>query len=379
MKTLFRHIARTLTATAMAAAALLFAPASRAETVTQPQAKAIASQFFNAAHGQYMAEPKMVYNGRRLTTQHLFVPFYVYNLPAGAYVIISAENKAFPILAYSLKDTFDPNHISDNLKSILRSYALDIERIRYDSRIPDQAIAAWGDLKHYIAGILDARYEATDPVYTQQETADMVDEVAENPEYDDMWSDIYSPEQWEEMIDDELAVKKSVAVGFANANRIAPVTLYGRKGDYYRMRTEVPDQALFRLFATEYLSDGQLAMLANPIGIKRIEKEEAPFTFHESFIAEQEEDAARRQRQRDEAGMVTRPILHTHGPGFYTVDIPEEAAVARIYNIGGALVRQYTYKNTMSPHIELIGEPTGFYFAQIIGRSGKPYGVKLVR
>jgi hypothetical protein len=60
------------------------------ETVSQKQASYIAQQFFNAAHRQVMAKPKLVYNGKRLTTDHLFSPFYVYNHSTGGFVIISA-------------------------------------------------------------------------------------------------------------------------------------------------------------------------------------------------------------------------------------------------------------------------------------------------
>ena len=91
-----RYIIGLLTVLALAAGV-------QAETVTQKQAKAVAQQFFNKAFGRTMPQPKYVYNGRRLTTQRLFVPFYVFTLPTQGYVIVSAENKAFPILGYSLR------------------------------------------------------------------------------------------------------------------------------------------------------------------------------------------------------------------------------------------------------------------------------------
>lgn len=352
-----------------------------AETVTQPQAKAIATTFFNAANGRMMPEPKMVYNGRHLTTQRLFVPFYVYNLPSSsAFVIISAENKAFPILGYSLKETFDPNNISDGTKALLRQYAYDIERIRYDSRIPYEAIAAWGDIPHYIDSLLRAPYDATDPSLSPEETEELVDYVADGADTYDMWSDIYSPDQWEEQINNELKAKGTVAVGLLGPNNsITPAAIHGRKGDYYRFRIDRSNNALYRLLATEYINDAQLAMLANPVGVPVFDEQESPFLFYDSFVEETRRENEDRLRAYDERLMVTDPVVRRHGSGFYTVDMPEEAVIARVYNSGGALVRQYVYKDTTSPHIELTAEPSGFYFALIYGISGKPYGVKLAR
>lgn len=365
-------------AVAAFAAVAAYAPAA-AETVTQPQAKAIASQFFNAANGQYMVEPTMVYNGRKLTTQRLFVPFYVYNHPSGGYVIISAENKAFPILAYSTSGKFDANAVSDDTKSILTSYARDIELIRYDDRVPYEAIAACGDLPHYIDNLLNARTDKYNVKYTSSEAEDMIARLDGDPDNDDQLSEIYSPSQWSEMVADELTRNGNVALGFDNGKDISAVTVTGRKGDYFIVNADVPDGSYFRLFATEYLSDGQLAVLSNPIGLPEVQQEETPFRFYDDFIAETKAAEQQRQRAIEEAGMVTEPVLHTHGSGFYTVDLPEEAALVRLYNLGGAMVRQYTYKNTTSPHFELIAEPTGFYLALIVCKSGRTYGVKLVR
>lgn len=114
-----------------------------AETVSQKEAKHIATQFFNAANGRIMAPPKYVYNGRRLTTNSLFPPFYVFNHPAGGFVVISAENKAFPILGYNLKENFDPDKLSSSTKDLLRLYAIHIENIRYDSSATEDAVRAW--------------------------------------------------------------------------------------------------------------------------------------------------------------------------------------------------------------------------------------------
>lgn len=143
MKNLLRHIALILTVFSVITH-------GKAETVSQKEASRIAEKFFNAAAGQVMAKPKLVYNGKRLTTDRLFSPFYVYNHPKGGFVIIAAENKAMPILGYSLKSNFDPEHVDALQQKLLSEYARDIEYIRYDSRIPFEAIEAWGNIAENI-------------------------------------------------------------------------------------------------------------------------------------------------------------------------------------------------------------------------------------
>lgn len=125
-----------------------------AESVGQKEASHLAWTFFNAAHSEVTAKPKLVYNGRQLTTDRLFSPFYVYNLPGKGFVIIAADNKAFPILGYNLDDNFNPNHIEPAMLSDLKGLARDIELIRYDSRVPHEAISSWNDYRGYVASLL---------------------------------------------------------------------------------------------------------------------------------------------------------------------------------------------------------------------------------
>lgn len=118
-----------------------------AETVTRKEALPVAKEFMRQAGRVADSEPKVVYNGQRLTTDRLFFPFYVFNFPdSDGYVIVSAENKGYPILGYSLEGNFNPAKITDTLKGVLQEYARDIEYIRYDPRIPEKAISAWRDI-----------------------------------------------------------------------------------------------------------------------------------------------------------------------------------------------------------------------------------------
>ena len=56
-----------------------------AEVVPQKQAMQLAQNFFNTMYGTVTGRPKLVWNGRELTTNRLFTPFYTYNSPKGGY------------------------------------------------------------------------------------------------------------------------------------------------------------------------------------------------------------------------------------------------------------------------------------------------------
>lgn len=115
----------------------------RAETVAMKQAKSMAQNFFNESRHYVTGPVSYVYNGKDLVDQRLFTPFYVFNSPAGGFVIISADNKVFPILGFSLTKSFDKAAVTPMVRSILQDFARDIEMIRFDSRIPSDAIEQW--------------------------------------------------------------------------------------------------------------------------------------------------------------------------------------------------------------------------------------------
>lgn len=125
-----------------------------AETVGQKEAKSMAQKFFNESRNYVTPPVTYVYNGKDLTTQRLFTPFYVFNSPAGGFVIVSAENKAFPILAYSLKESFNKDNMTPMVRSILTDFSKDIEMIRYDSRIPSDAIEQWATYPEVVFDML---------------------------------------------------------------------------------------------------------------------------------------------------------------------------------------------------------------------------------
>lgn len=355
------------------------AAVSRAETVSQREAKAVAEQFFNAAHGRVMASPRYVYNGRRLTTGSYFAPFYVYNHPTGGFVVISAENKAFPILGFSLTDTFSPDHIGDNLRALLTMYARHIENVRYDSDIPYEAIEAWRNLPEYIDATLKARYEATDPRIAPTEAMQELERLLDSDDYAASASATYSPDQWEDLLAAELKVKPDVPLGIVSGEAVFPAVVYGRKGHMYRIMLDGRDNALWRLMPTEILSQGQLAVLGNPPAVAEPEDEDVPFEFYDSFVAAVDAERRAYRTEIENPGVGYTPAVLWHGSGHFTVTLPEQVLSMRVYSLDGQLVQRNTFRETNVANIELTQNPTGFYFAVFFGASGRPYSVKLFR
>ncbi|MBD5356634.1 MAG: hypothetical protein HDR88_06480 [Bacteroides sp.] len=350
-----------------------------AETVSQKEASRIAQTFFNAANGEVMGKPNLVYNGKKLTTDRLFSPFYVYNLPKGGFVIISAENKAMPILGYSLKDNFDPETMGEKTKALLTEYARDIEYIRYDSRIPEEAVAAWSDINGYIGSVLTAVYDVTDPAFSMEDAREQIENVENSGRWEDYASDIFTPSQWRDIINDEFKSAKSVALGIVGESKVYPVIVHGHKGDYYRIELDGRNDWLMRLMATEFMSAGQVAALGTPIEQEFIEEEEEPFLLYNDFIAETRAEEENRLRKFEERLIPTEPIVRSVGGGHFEIQLPEPVVLARTYNLDGMMVRRQTFRNTQVASISLDGNPNGFYFVILNGESGKPYGIKLYK
>lgn len=374
----------TLALAAIAAGACV--ASAYGETVSQREALARAETFFNAAKGQVMSAPKLAYTGKRLTTQSLFVPFYVYNHPSGGFVIISAENKAFPILGYSLTENFDEKRMGETQKALLRSYARDIERIRYDSRTPYEAIEAWNDYPHYVNLLLTSRYDATDPTISPSDALESIERVIDSDDAA-MASSTYSPSQWEELVNNELYDHRSAAIGIYEPapthgeGDFLPTVVHGRRGDYYRLTLDEPNSALYLLFATEFLSEGQIASLGN---VSRPESEpeqewDIPFSFYEEFMAETRAEREKERASIENAGIVSEPTAYRLGGGHFEIRMPENVDLVRVYNLSGSNVRQYRFADTSTASLDLSPEPAGMYIVLLRGKSGKTYGIKIAR
>lgn len=289
-----------------------------AETVTQNQASKIAETFFNAAYGEYVAQPKLAWNGRQLTTDRLFAPFYVYNHPKGGFVIISADTKAYPIIGYSKTSRFDKDHLTENEKELLKKYAGEVEMIRYDSRSPERAIAAWQNLPLYIHRVLENPYDS--------------------PEY--------------ESLDDEQ--KEFIESIDRRNNSIM-----------------LPAAVEFEIYRPSYLRDYTLDEV--------LVEDDIPFKFYEDFIQQIKQEEQLRMASLDEIISPSHPVVDILGGAHYSIRFPSDMKLAAIYSLSGNKVMERYYKNTDTINLDISALPSGFYALLALGSDGKVYGIKLYR
>lgn len=360
--------------------ALLSFLAAFGETISQKQAMQLASMFFNEAAGQVIAPPKLIYNGRRLTTNRLFTPFYVYNSPKGGFVIISADNKAYPILGFSLRETFDQDKLGGTELALLKSYAREIEFIRYDSEPIDSTVWSWTHYAEYVRGILDSKYLATDPIISTEEALQMINIDLEKDNV--VYSDLYTPEQWRDILIKELIVKKSIPIALLGESDLYPAVIYGHQGDYFRIEMTTRNNWLMRLNATEIIPSNMISTIVMPEQRNNLLDEEIPFAEHDEFLAEVVETESQRMSTAFSPMSLIKentPFVRSNGGGHFEIILPEKVETARIYNLSGTLVRKYGYNDTISANIDLSSEPYGFYILTLMGESGNIYGLKLYR
>lgn len=294
--------------------------AVHAETVTQKMASRVAQTFFNTLHGISTKPPKLVWNGRELTTNRLFTPFYVYNSPAGGYVAIAADTKAFPILSYSRNQKFDRSHVGDDERRQFERYAREIELIRYDSRVPERAVEAWAKMPAYL------------------------DKVVRNP-YDTPDYRRLTPEAQEEL--EQL----------------------DRRNSWIMMPTAVE----FDLYNPEQYRDYTLD------DITGTEEPYVPFSFYEDFLRGLEEEERTRAAAYERILTPDEATVQRWGGGHYTIQLPEEGRLLRVYSVAGARTQEKTFRGTNCLALDLSGMPAGYYIALTMGRSGRIYSFKLYR
>lgn len=296
--------------------------AMHAESVSRKEANALAHKFFNAAYGEVTAPPHLVWNGRQLTTDRLFSPIYVYNSPKGGYVIISGENKGYPILAYSTKRKFEREKLTDAETEYLKKYAKEIELIRYDPRLPVSALEAWQNINDYIVKILEAPYNT--------------------PEYKAM-SD--SRQEMLEMID--------------------------RTGNQIFM----PSATEFHYYDPEDYRD----LTLDDLSAVEEEESEIPFSFYENFIREIKQEQLNREIDFEEIIAPSKPVVKKIGGGHFEIAFPENVRMMRVYGMNGMQMMEKYYRETQVMNLDMGVLGPGYYVALALADSGKVYGFKLYR
>lgn len=293
--------------------------AMQAETVSRKEANALAQLFFNAAYGEVTPPPQLVWNGRLLTTDRLFTPIYVYDSPRNGYVIVSAENKAYPILGYSLKRKFDKDKLTEDERKYLEKYAHEIEIIRYDPRIPVKALEKWQNLTDYIADIISTPYKTEEYnalSYEDKEKLENIDRLGSQilmPQATEF--NLYNPDDYRDITLDDI--------------------------------TEISD--------------------------------EIPFQFFEDFISEITRENIERERIIEEIISPSKPIVKAMGGGHFELYFPETIRMVRIYEIGGMQMMEKYYHDSNTINIDMSALGSGYYIMLAISDNGLVYGIKLYR
>lgn len=295
-----------------------FSAGASAETVSQKQASNIAKTFFNAAYGQYMSAPKMVWNGRQLTTDRLFAPFYIYNHPAGGFVIVAADTKAFPILGYSRTSKFDRSKLTQSEEELLSRYAHEIELIRYDSRLPVRAEEAWINLPAYIQKMLDNPYDTEEFKSLSEDSRDIIEEI-----------------------------------------------------DRRNNSVMMPSAIEFMLYKPEYFRDYTL----DDVTVE----EEIPFELFDSFITEIKAEEMARQAALEEILSPSVPVVSRLGGAHFSIRFPDNVVLARVFSVQGARQMEKYFKNTNLINLDLSSLVAGYYILFVVDENGKVFGIKLPR
>lgn len=348
------------------------------ETISQKQAQQMARQFFNKATGKTVAPPKLVYNGKKLTTDRLFTPFYVYNSSTEGFVIIPADNKAFPILGFSLKDNFDPNKLSEATIALLQSYALEIEKIRYDASDISSTVSAWLNYDNFIDEVLKSKYLAWDTNISVEEAQIKLDAAYRDDNL--AYADVFTPYLWQEIMEDDLANKGEIIAGLPYKGTLYPIIIHGSQGDYFRMEFTERNSWLMRINATEAIPSTMVAIVPNLVQEEDTAEEES-FIFLTDIL----DDASKIELQRQEVSSIdvpqlgSEPMVLANGSGHFEIIMPEPVKTVGVFNFSGSLLNRQKYSENNKVYVDLLAEPSGFYILQVISDTGKSYGFKIYR
>ena len=121
-----------------------------AERVSQSDAATVASNFLNGAVTSTKKSKAVTPNRMTLKTAAAASEsqYYVYENPDGGWVMVSADDVANPVLAYSKTGSFNFEKMPTNVKAWLKSYENDIKTASEAGLQADEETAAkWDNLK----------------------------------------------------------------------------------------------------------------------------------------------------------------------------------------------------------------------------------------
>lgn len=120
-----------------------------AENVTEQKARELATQFLRTARGTRSSSVslELVYNGKNTSTRSIGTssPLYIYNNVSGkGFVIVSGDDAAMPILAYSDENNFRVENMPPNVRNWLEGYESEIRYIQQNQiKASPECTRAW--------------------------------------------------------------------------------------------------------------------------------------------------------------------------------------------------------------------------------------------
>ena len=118
-----------------------------ASPVDTSTARAVAESFFARAGGQQLRTeaqtiPHLVYTASLPASRAGGNAFYVFNIGPG-FVMVAADDRVQPVLAYSLEDSFQAEDMPANIRFFLNEYVREIAQIVSDPLLETPLVSQW--------------------------------------------------------------------------------------------------------------------------------------------------------------------------------------------------------------------------------------------
>jgi len=118
-----------------------------AKVITESQAASYAQKFFRTS-----TPVKLVVNSEQIACENAYEAplYYVFNNPAGGWVMISGEDTSLPVLAYSNTGSFEVKGMPENIKYFMNSYRSDMKTLRsYNLARNERIEKAWNTIGEF--------------------------------------------------------------------------------------------------------------------------------------------------------------------------------------------------------------------------------------
>jgi hypothetical protein len=99
------------------------------QTVRQEKAIKVAEEFYLSKAGQlHLATGKPLVNDVIIKKNQSNILYYIINFEEGGFMLISADERFFPVLAYSFQGRFNPDDVPENCRTWLDIYETQINQ-----------------------------------------------------------------------------------------------------------------------------------------------------------------------------------------------------------------------------------------------------------